>query len=196
MNQAMARLMKVLPNMLTLLRVVLACLLNYYIFNRFGSLLIPVIIFLLIFLTDFLDGKIARFFGSTSHFGAIFDVLADLFYIVISYIVLCSFHVIPVWFFFIVLFKFIEFVVTSFFLRKLSGGKSIFVFDFIGRFVSVLFYILPILAYASFQLSQSLYFFTIHTFIYIIVFMTFVSSSYRFLNCVKVLVRERNAIPI
>ena len=90
MNQTMARFMKLLPNMLTLLRIMLACLLNLYILYRFGSLPIPIVIFTLIFLTDFLDGKIARFYGNTSNFGAIFDILADLFYIVTSYIVLNS----------------------------------------------------------------------------------------------------------
>lgn len=185
MTRVMARLMKELPNMITLLRVVLSCLLNFYILNHFGSLPIPMAIFLLIFLTDFLDGKIARFYGSTSHFGAVFDILADLFYMITSYIVLCSYHVLPLWFLFIMLFKCIEFVVTSFFLKKLCNGKSIFVFDFIGRFTVVLFYIIPILAYTSFQLSQLLYFFTIHIFIYIITFMVFVSSSYRLWNCIE-----------
>jgi phosphatidylglycerophosphate synthase len=186
MNRAVARLMKLIPNMLTLLRVVLACLLNFYILYHFGSLPIPIIIFLLIFITDFLDGKIARLYGNTSHFGAIFDILADLFYIVAFYIVLCSFHVLPLWFFFIALFKFIEFVATSFFIKKLCSENSIFVFDFIGRCAAVFFYIVPILAYASFQLSQVLYFFIIHILIYFITFMVFVSSSYRLRNCAKI----------
>jgi len=185
MARVMVRLIKELPNMLTLLRVVLSCLLNFYILNQFGSLPIPIVIFLLIVLTDFLDGKIARFYGNTSLFGAVFDIVADLFYMVTSYIVLCSFHVLPLWFLFIMLFKFIEFVVTSFFLKEPCSGKSIFVFDFIGRFTAVLFYIIPILAYASFQLSQLLYFFTIHIFLYIITFMVFVSSFQRLWNCVE-----------
>lgn len=190
MIRVTARLMKELPNMLTLLRVVLACILFFYILNRFGSLPIAMVIFLLIFLTDFLDGKIARFYGSTSQFGAVFDILADLFYIVASYIVLCYFNILPLWFLFIMLFKFIEFVVTSFFLKKFSCGKSIFVFDFVGRFAAALFYIMPLLEYVSFQLSQSLYFFTNHIFIYIITFMVFVSSAYRLWNCSKVLIRK------
>jgi len=192
MTQVMVRLMKELPNMITLLRVVLSCLLNFYILNYFGSLTIPMVIFLLIFLTDILDGKIARFYGNTSSFGAVFDVSADLFYMVTSYIVLCSFQVLPLWFLFIMLFKCVEFVVTSFLFRKLCSGKSIFVFDFIGRFTAVLFYIIPLLAYASFHRSQVLYFFTIHIFIYIITFMVLVSFSYRFWNCVKLTFTLKN----
>ncbi|MBZ4646013.1 MAG: CDP-alcohol phosphatidyltransferase [Clostridia bacterium] len=183
----MAWLMKQLPNMITLLRVVLSCLLSFYILSRFGSMLIPIIIILVIFLTDFLDGKIARLYGNTSHFGAAFDVLADLFYIVAIYIVLYYYHVLPLWFLFIILFKFIEFVVTSLFLKKISSGKSIFVFDFIGRLVAVLFYIIPIMAYVSFMFSQPIYFFTVHVFIYIITFMALVSSLYRLWKWVKVL---------
>jgi cardiolipin synthase (CMP-forming) len=186
MNRAIAGLMKMLPNILTLLRVLLACLLNFFIIYHFRSWAIIVIIFLVIFLTDFLDGKIARFCGNTSHFGAVFDILADLFCIIASYIVLCSFHVLPLWFLFIMLFKFIEFIATSIFLKILHGGKSIFVFDFIGRFAAVLFYIIPALVYLSFLFSPSLYFFTIHYFLYVITFMVLISSSYRLWDCVYV----------
>lgn len=141
MNGVMAGFVKMLPNTLTLLRVLLACLLNFVIIYHFGCRALITIIFIVIFLTDFLDGKIARLCGSTSHFGAAFDILADLFYVGTSYIGLCLLHILPIWFLFIMLFKFIEFTVTSIFLKILHGGKSIFVFDFIGRFVGVLFYI-------------------------------------------------------
>lgn len=195
MSSAMAGFMKMLPNTLTLLRVLLACLLNFFIIYHFESWAIIAIIFLVIFLTDFMDGKIARFCGNTSHFGAVFDILADLFFVGTSYIVLCLFHILPIWFLFIMLFKFIEFTVTSIFLKILHSGKSIFVFDFIGRFAAALFYIIPALVYLSFLLSPFIYFFTIHYFIYIITFMVFISSSYRLRDCVKCMQSMRDNKP-
>ncbi|MCK4261086.1 MAG: CDP-alcohol phosphatidyltransferase family protein [Halanaerobiales bacterium] len=181
----MVKMMRNIPNMLTLSRVVLTVLLNFYIFNYFGSMSIPILIFVAIFLTDFLDGKIARLNGKTSSFGAVFDVLADLFYMVVSYIVLYRLQIIPLWFLFVILIKFLEFVITSYFLKNYFCEKSIFVFDYIGRLVAVLFYIIPVLAYVSSQFSQSIYFFIIQL-IYIITFMAFTSFIYRLWSCVKV----------
>lgn len=76
---------KRIPNLITISRVILTCLLNVYILNNLGRVLVPIVISLLIFLSDFTDGKTARISGNTSHFGATFDVVADLFYIVASY---------------------------------------------------------------------------------------------------------------
>jgi CDP-diacylglycerol--glycerol-3-phosphate 3-phosphatidyltransferase len=93
MNGTMAGFVKMLPNTLTLLRVLLTCLLNFVIINHFESWTLITVIFMVIFLTDLLDGKIARLCGNTSHFGAVIDILADLFYVVMSYMVLCIYHV-------------------------------------------------------------------------------------------------------
>ncbi|AAK79983.1 CDP-alcohol phosphatidyltransferase family protein, partial [Clostridium acetobutylicum] len=83
----MKLLIKNLSNALTLLRVMLTLFLNYYTINYFSKVLIPVVLTFFIFLTDILDGKLARLFKITSPLGAFFDVVADLFYIVLSYIV-------------------------------------------------------------------------------------------------------------
>lgn len=177
--------MKKLPNMITLLRVVLSLFLNFYIVAHYGSILIPIIISFIIFLTDFLDGKIARINRSVSNVGAVLDVVADLFYIVVSYIVLYTFHILSLWFLFIIIFKFVEFVITSYFIKKISNQKSIFVFDFVGRYVAVIFYIIPLVSYVSFQFLQTKYLSLINALLYIITFIVFVSSSYRIGNCIK-----------
>jgi len=148
-------------------------------------MIIPSILVFGIFISDFLDGKVARFFGTVSYSGMIFDVLADLFFIVTFYVVLLYNSILPLWFLFIILLKFIEFAVTSFLLKKFFYKKAMFIFDFIGRLVAVLFYVIPMLAYASFQYSPPVYFFTIHILIYIIAFLAFVSSLHRVWNCVK-----------
>lgn len=181
----MTSLMQKLPICITLLRVLLTLLLNFYIVNNFSSLLIPIIISFIIFLSDFLDGKIARINGNVSKVGAVFDVVADLFYIVVSYIILYTFHILPLWFLFIILYKFMEFIVSSYFIKKISHKKSMFIFDFLGRFVAVIFYIIPLVSYVSFEILPTGYFSLINLIIYITTFLVLVSSSYRIGNCIN-----------
>lgn len=183
MNRYRAEIVKALPNSLTLFRILLAILLNVCISKRFGILLIPVILFLLIYLSDFLDGKVARHYGNTSKFGAVFDIVADLFYVVATYATLCAFGVIPLWFFILVILKFAEFASTSFILRQNNVENPIFVFDFIGRCVAVLFLFVPLSAYVSFMLFQTEYFSINLILIYCVSFMAVVSSSYRIWCC-------------
>lgn len=183
MNRYTQGLLKMLPNILTLLRVVLACILNLYILIYFGRQTIPALVFILIFLADFLDGRIARRYGYTSKTGAVLDIMADFFYIVFSYAVLCSLRIIPIWFFIIVLLKFMEFLFTSYLLRHRGRGDSIFVFDFIGRYIAALFYCIPLLAYMLFLALPSLHNIVINILCGCISIIAFMSSLYRFWNC-------------
>ncbi|HEX2955784.1 MAG TPA: CDP-alcohol phosphatidyltransferase family protein [Chitinispirillaceae bacterium] len=176
---------KRIPNLITLLRVLLTCLLNIYILNNFGRVLVPIVISFLIFLSDFIDGKIARISGNTSSIGAAFDVVADLFYIVASYSTLIYLKIAPFWFLTVILFKFIEFVITSFFLKRLSRVGSMFVFDFIGRFTTILFYIAPLLIYISFQQSLPVNVFVSGTLFYGATATALVSTVYRIWSIVK-----------
>lgn len=178
-------LMKSLPNSITLLRIILVCIANLYIFNNFSSMIVPIMLASLIYITDYFDGKIARFYGCTSKLGAVLDVIADLFYIVVSYIVLYKFNLLPLWFLFIIIAKFMEFIITSFFLKKSNDRKIIFVFDIIGKFVAVIFYIIPIFTYISFHMWNHIYFFIVHIFIFIIAFLATISSIHRIKNCIS-----------
>jgi CDP-diacylglycerol--glycerol-3-phosphate 3-phosphatidyltransferase len=151
---------------------------------------------LLIFATDFIDGKVARNCGWTSNTGAILDVVADLFYIVVSYILIYNLNIVPLWFLFVIIFKFIEFIITSFFLNKYSYRESIFVFDFVGRFVVIIFYVIPILSYISFHVSKGVYWFVINILIFIVAGMSLISSMYRIWNCVETFKNRINMLPI
>lgn len=179
----MKKLMK-LPNVITLLRVILSVFLNFYIVKHFGDMLIPIIITSIIFLTDFLDGRIARFNGSISKLGAVFDVASDLLYIIISYMVLYILHVLPLWFLFVILFKFAEFIITSYFIKKVCSKKSIFIFDFLGRVAAAMFYVIPVFSYITFHIMNARYLYMVYSFMYIITFAAFVSSSYRIWTCI------------
>lgn len=176
---------KSLPNMMSLLRIVLACIVNIYLYNNYANIKFPIILTVLIYATDFFDGRIARFYKCTSRLGAILDVMADLFYMVVSYLVLYKFHILPLWFLFIILFKFIEFVVTSSIFKKISSVQSIFVFDLIGRYAASFFYVIPIIAYIFFLLNKDIYWFIINILIFFITFMVIISSTYRIRNILR-----------
>ncbi len=184
-NMRTSGLLKMLPDMLTLLRAVLACILNQYISVYFGRLAVPVMLFLLIFLTDFLDGTIARRCGCASKRGAVLDILTDFFFIVSSSIVLSFHNIIPVWFIIVVVLKLMEFLFTSHILNQRSSGDTMFIFDFIGRCAAALFYGMPLLAYITFIAFPSSHNITIKIFCGGIFVIAFVSSSYRFWSCCK-----------
>lgn len=173
------------PNLITLSRVVLTCIVNYYILTYFGKIAVPLFIFVLILFTDYLDGKIARLYGKVLPGGAVFDLLADFFFMFLSYLVLHYFRIIPFWFVCVVFGKFIEFVFTSFYLRRLSNGSKVFIFDCLGRFVAAAFYLLPALLYSSHQLSPAIYTFCINRLTHIICFFSLSSSVYRIRRCFR-----------
>lgn len=173
------------PNIITLSRVIFTCIVNYYILTRFGRVMVPFLLFVLIFCTDYLDGKIARRYGAASPGGAVFDLVADHFFIFLSYLVLQVFKVIPFWFVCVVCGKFAEFILTSFFLKKsgTSRGNQVFVFDFLGRSVAAIFYSFPMLSYISYQSSPAVYTFCVNTLAYITLFFALLSSAHRIGKC-------------
>ena len=185
MTRISTRMIKEIPNILVALRIGLSIFVNLYILNHFGNMLIPVITVFIIFMSDFLDGKIARLYDTTSKFGEVLDVLADLFYIVVSYIVLWTYNILPLWFLFIILYKFVEFIITSYLIERSNDKKSIFIFDFLGRGIAVVFYVLPISVYLSFCFSRSLYLFIVNICITIIPSLVLASTIYRIIQCIS-----------
>lgn len=179
----MTNLVRKIPNILTLLRIILTIYFNFYIINHFGSILIPIVCCSIILLTDFFDGKIARTCGSASNTGAVLDVTADLLYIILSYIVIYSFHIVPLWFLFIIIFNFTEFIVTSYFMNKISKKNTIIVFDYLGRLAAAIFYIVSIVAYLSFQLLQKEYMIITNFLMYTAVSFVCISFFYRLWRC-------------
>lgn len=174
---------RLLPDILTISRICLTIAYNLYIIQNYGSVMLPVLFSIIIFITDFLDGKIARFYGITTKYGAILDVVADLFYIVLSYIVLCIYQISPIWFLLIILYKFIEFVITS--SLSIKSSKDIFIFDFLGRVSAIIFYILPITIYISYFYCKGWYFILINCITVIITVFVVISSINRIYICKK-----------
>lgn len=84
-----------IPNLLTILRVLLVPIFIIYIINdrAMGSL----IIFLIASISDALDGFIARIFHQKSDLGAHLDPLADKILLISAYITLAVLKMIPPW---------------------------------------------------------------------------------------------------
>ena len=100
-------------------------------------------LFLGIALSDFLDGKCARAFQVQSGFGAIEDVICDFFYIMSSSYALYRLGCLPAWFLILVTVKLFEFILTSRLVRRMQYRSHVFMFDRVGRYTAIGFYILP-----------------------------------------------------
>ena len=93
--------------------------------------------------SDFLDGKCARAFHVQSSFGAIADVICDFFYIVTSSYALYRLGCLPVWMLILITLKLVEFILSSLVIRRRQYRSHVFMFDRIGRYTAIGFYILP-----------------------------------------------------
>lgn len=136
-----------MPNLMTLARVLLSIFVNIYILLEYGALTVPLLLTGLIVLSDFADGRLARATGGGTAFGALFDAWADLFYVLLSYAVMCHFHVLPVAGIPILLIHFAAFLVTSRMLRNRVGEDRVLSFNWAGRISALAFYALPMTAY-------------------------------------------------
>ncbi len=85
-----------LPNWLTLARIaIIPILLILYPFNFFTLNVVCALLFGVAAITDFLDGFLARRFGTVSKFGAILDPIADKLLVVTGLILLVDSQAIP-----------------------------------------------------------------------------------------------------
>jgi len=100
-------------------------------------------LFLGIAVSDFLDGKCARAFHVQSSVGAIADVICDFFYIMTSTYALYCLGCLPIWVLILITVKLFEFILTSLLIKRVQYRSHIFMFDRIGRYTAIGFYILP-----------------------------------------------------
>lgn len=143
----MKRIIKVLPNSITVSRIIMTFIFLYFIIEQFiyGKWgYVPLMLtFTAICMSDLIDGKLARKMRVTSIFGAKLDVFADLLYIVVSYAALINFGILPLWFLIFIFLKFTEFIITSDFIKRYNNSNNVFIFDKVGKVVSALFLVIP-----------------------------------------------------
>lgn len=184
----------ILVNALSFLRIVFSLLFAYYIMIFSSNIIIMAMLFLIICTTDFFDGRLARKWMASTKFGAILDVIADLFFIVTAYSALIIQNIIPVWVLAIVLLKFSEFCITSFVAKKTGKGQStVFFFDILGRIVVLIFYVLPVqMIFLKHYLFPELFYPVVNIIGYILTIMACISSFYRVKMCLEPIQFQRN----
>jgi len=83
------------PNLITILRIILVPIFIIYMLNHRASA--SLVIFIIASISDALDGFIARIFHQKSNLGAYLDPLADKILLMSAYAILAIFKMIPSW---------------------------------------------------------------------------------------------------
>lgn len=186
----MKGIIKLLPNSITVSRIIMTFVFLYFIteqfiYGKWGY--VPLMLaFIAICISDLIDGKLARKMRVTSVLGAKLDVFTDLLYIVVSYVALINFKVLPIWFLVFVCLKFTEFVITSKLIKQYSNSNNVFIFDKVGKIVSALFLVIP--GVACFLKCASMYNFEslINCILYFMAVGGIYSSYLRIKTCISI----------
>ena len=150
-------------------------------------------LFLGIAVSDFLDGKCARAFHVQSSFGAIADVICDFFYIMTSSFALYRLGCLPAWFLVLITVKLFEFILTSRLVRRMQIRSHVFMFDRVGRYTAIGFYILPTVIVLCSIYLPSLVFVIRCVFCVSLLIFSLISSYQRFTVIVKI--NRKTAMP-
>lgn len=151
-----------------------------------------IIISVLIIISDFIDGKLARKYKVATQIGQVLDIYLDFAYIFVAVITLYAYDYIDLYFVIVILYKFLEFILSSKLLKskvKFKGNKGQnYFYDFLGTITSGLYYIIPLivitLTYFNCIYSREL------TFIILVIatVMTIISSFAKLKDIYNVLV--------
>ncbi len=129
-------------DLLTYSRFVLTTLAAAIFWNSTDSAVIMLLLIAVIYLTDFLDGKVARLYAIETPRGALLDVLADFYFILIMHILFVRLGMLPYWYTWVIIWKCTEFIGTSYILSKQENHIRA-VHDPLGRGVALVFYLTP-----------------------------------------------------
>lgn len=137
----------IIPNLLTGCRIIITIILGIQVaFATDFAKNMPVILMLiaLIYLSDFLDGHLARKWGCFTQIGATMDIVADLFYIVSQCLLLIMRSLMSPIVLLLILSEFVVFMVTSNMHPQPTAKNKIW-FDKIGKMTAVYYYFMPLL---------------------------------------------------
>ena len=171
-----------IPNLITISRIIMTFFSVWLLESDQYNMLMFLSINILIFISDILDGKIARHFNLVSHVGEILDVSADLIYILAMYTVMSLKNIISFYYLFIVIGEFSIFIITS---KYINEDRKYLVFDTFGRILAVLYYISPLIMFVTFMKSRVLYSLLYKYGFYIICVLTFIVIVHRINLCFK-----------
>ncbi|AZV58228.1 CDP-alcohol phosphatidyltransferase family protein [Clostridium sp. AWRP] len=185
------------PNFITLLRVVLTGIFTLFLNKKLALdgndelFTYLVMIFFAIYVTDFIDGKIARYFKSVSSFGSFLDVLADFLFILCATGILIKYKLIAWWFLIVIIAKIIDFFVTSKIINNYKlGVKETFVFDFMGRAAAISFYIMPFIVLCMNEYLNGRCVFQVMFLTYMSTIIALISLFQRIILCIQIKRRQ------
>ena len=135
-----------LPNYITSIRLIFT--IPLIISLETNNILFVWIIILFGGITDYLDGYIAKKFKLKSKIGGILDPLADKVFIIIPFIWLCKYEVIPFWSLSVLLIR--EFLISAFRGTKENGLPALK----IGKYKTLFQFISLILLFSNFNQFQ------------------------------------------
>ncbi|HDZ77184.1 MAG TPA: CDP-diacylglycerol--glycerol-3-phosphate 3-phosphatidyltransferase [Candidatus Omnitrophica bacterium] len=149
---------KHLPNILTILRIVLTFIFIIFVFLKgLTPRIIAFILFGLASLTDMYDGKIARKYNLISDFGKFMDPIADKILVLGAFLTFVQLQLIPAWMVIVIILR--ESFITGFRLIALRQGKVLAAMD-AGKYKTVsqmvtIFIILIFLIFKEVMLTRS-----------------------------------------
>lgn len=183
----MTEVKRQIPNILTLLRIPMAILCAYFAFSLNSlSLSFSLGLFMLASFTDYLDGYLARKWNIVSHFGKIFDPIADKFLILSILFVFAYNDIIPL--FLVIIIAFREIALTVIRLLLLSK-KVVLASRYSGKvktfsqvtFLVIVYLLLIFKTSLSYYISPSVVYYLILALTFYIVGIT-VYSGYEFIT--------------
>ena len=144
------KIVRHIPNLLTLSRIGVAILLGgimIYSLETTGkqcAITLFLLLTVFIYLSDFVDGRLARYLHAVSPIGGKADIMADLFYMLSQMGILVCYGYMNGILICVVLLEFIVFIITSLDHSKSTHTKEIW-FDKIGRMTAVYYYMMPLI---------------------------------------------------
>lgn len=130
---------KLIPSGITILRIILAFIFAFLLFN--GQLILSILIFIIAIFTDILDGYLARKLDAKSSTGAYLDISADFILVLMAFIVFAFNGIYPYWILIIITLVFLQFLVTSKF--------KLLVYDPIGKYYGTFLFIIILITLIS-----------------------------------------------
>lgn len=140
-----------LANMLTVSRMIMTFLFAYFVWNilqnemNVRNVSSAAICLLSIWMSDLLDGPLARKLGIANQFGATLDVMADMLFVFLIHMQLAYQHLLSVWFIVLMIEKSVNYVMTSRLMNQKRGEAFVFIRDPIGKLVSASYFFTPVI---------------------------------------------------
>lgn len=176
-----------IANKLTFLRIFLAFIcIGLILINRFSTLLIAFIVFILASITDFFDGYLARKKNMISDLGKFLDPIADKILIIGVFLAFLQLRVVNAWMVSVIMFR--EFIVTGLRLYSLNKGvvleaKKWGKHKTISQILGIIIIFIIMILYSLFPSSHriiDLYYSFIPLIMWYIVIITLFSGVYYF----------------